>query len=126
MRKFIGATIIFAGAVTAGLTACTPDSTTVQSTYDPSRAIVSPAPNVDPRTPEQRYLDKLRDAGLSIADNDRAVLLGRMICQMYSNGNDDVTVQNAITLIVQNSRTAAGRGSEIVAISRNAFCPEVY
>lgn len=122
IRKLITATVA-ASFVVLSLSACN-NSSVAEGAYDSDKAVTSLSPNVDPRTPEQRYVSQLKDRGMSLKSEAQAINFGRTICQMYANGESEETVQNAVALIVSNSRTANGRGSEVDLIATRNFCPK--
>jgi len=122
MRKYITGSVLAAFAVLV-LAGCTDEGSTVTNTA-PEPTVTTPAYNVDPRTPEQRFTDQLSEAGFSFNDPAKAVRFGRLVCQLHADGNAQATILNSIETIVQNSQTASGRASELDTIATRNLCPE--
>lgn len=129
MRKYITG-LLFAVFATVAVVGCSApgDDNTARSTYkgDLNPVAQQPHVNVDPRTPEQKYTDALSEAGMPPTSTAKAVTFGRLICQMYADGNSDTEVQNSVALIVSQSQNAGGRGSEVVEIATKYLCPEYH
>jgi hypothetical protein len=122
--------LVLAGAIVLGRWALTTAQSPTKGAKPPpaptATATVSAtiaAPPSIASTPDQddKYLQALKDKGISFANPEAAIYNGKTVCQNIGQG---MTVQEVVAAFRASSPAFSNNADDFVAISVRAYCPQ--
>ena len=120
--------LVLAGSIVLGRWALTASSNggakpTPAPTATTTASATAAAPPSIASTPDQddKYLQALKDKGISFANPEAAVYNGKTVCQNLGQG---MTVQEVAAAFRTSSPAFSNNADDFVAISVRAYCPQ--
>ena len=121
--------LVLAGAIVLGRWALTTHSPTDGAKPPPAptatttASATAGAPSSIASTPDQddKYLQALKDKGISFANPEAAIYNGKTVCQNIGQG---MTVQEVAAAFRTSSPAFSNNADDFVAISVRAYCPQ--
>jgi hypothetical protein len=122
--------LVLAGAIVLGRWALTTTHSptkaanpTPASTAPATASATASAPPSIASTPDQdnKYLQALKDKGISFANPEAAIYNGKTVCQNIGQG---MTVQQVVAAFRASSPAFSNNADDFVAISVRAYCPQ--